>query len=485
MRFQIVNRYALILFLLGSSPRIVLAQAPLTYRVQYFTPGDCCIRVQINFTDALKTPVALVMPRAYPGGYQQILYDTYVENVAAFDVSGKALAMVRAKDGPRWNVGSPGETVSRIEYSVDVTRMETQLLSSDQTSKVRRGYVGLLGYSALAFVEGFEGCPVQLVVNGPAGWPVLSTLAPHVPAEVANTTVSAPDYYALADSQILMGPELQLRRFEGKIPLVLAMYSEAATNADAQGDLAHRALDAVQAYFGDTPIRQYTVQLEFFKPVAGHQYDFSQEHVDSGTFSFSTGWRLDAPFTGKPEALMLGNYAHHIAHSWIPKRAYGVGYRPFTWELTPVIDTIWFNEGFGRYASIEAVVAQLPPAEAAKFRDAELSWMRQILDDAPPFIKKMSLETLSREASFLYAVDFRLGKNIFSRGALMAAEMDDRIRTKTSGQKSLRDAIRALLAWSDKNHCAFQVEEMMRIFQDSTGVDLRDILKRWQQPLNH
>ena len=35
--------------------------------------------------------------------------------------------------------------------------------------------------------------------------------------------------------------------------------------------------------------------------------------------------------------------------------------------------------------------------------------MRKIVADAPPFIKKMSLETLSREASFLYAVDFRTG----------------------------------------------------------------------------
>jgi predicted metalloprotease with PDZ domain len=61
--------------------------------------------------------------------------------------------------------------------------------------------------------------------------------------------------------------------------------------------------------------------------------------------------------------------------------------------------------------------------------------------------------------------------------------MDDRIRAKTNGQKSLRDALRALLAWSDKNRRAFQVEEMLRIFQDSTNVDLRDILSRWQQPL--
>jgi predicted metalloprotease with PDZ domain len=319
---------------------------------------------------------------------------------------------------------------------------------------------------------------------------VLTTLSPAVPLPDTNASADAPDYYALADSQILMGPDLQVRRIEGKIPLIMALYSEAPSaensnarsNFDDEAAYARQALDAVQAYFGDTPIKQYTAQLELLNPVAGHDYNFSQEHIDSGTFSFATDWRSSVPSLER-KALILGNYAHHIAHSWIPKRAYGVGYRPFTWELTPVIDTIWFNEGFGRYASIAALAAQLPAADAEKFRAAELAWMREIVDQAPPLISRMSLETLSREASFLYAVDFRLGKNIFSRGALMAAEMDDRIRAKTNGQKSLRDALRALLAWSDKNRRAFQVEEMLRIFQDSTNVDLRDILSRWQQPL--
>jgi predicted metalloprotease with PDZ domain len=204
--------------------------------------------------------------------------------------------------------------------------------------------------------------------------------------------------------------------------------------------------------------------------------------VNSGTFSFSVDRGLNAPLTPERRELILGNYAHHIAHSWIPKRAYGIGYRPFTWELAPVIDTIWFNEGFGRYASIVAIADAMAPAQGAAYREGDLAWMRQIVADAPPFIKKMSLETLSREASFLYAVDFRIGKNIFSRGALMAAEMDDRIGAKTNGEKSLRDALCALLAWSEKNQRAFELEEMMQVFTQSTGVDVRDILKRWQEP---
>ena len=64
----------------------------------------------------------------------------------------------------------------------------------------------------------------------------------------------------------------------------------------------------------------------------------------------------------------------------------------------------------------------------------------------------------------------------------MAAEMDERIREKTNGKKNLREALQALLAWCHKNNRAFQLEEMMGIFTDATSVDVRDILKHWQEP---
>ena len=107
--------------------------------------------------------------------------------------------------------------------------------------------------------------------------------------------------------------------------------------------------------------------------------------------------------------------------------------------------------------------------------------MKDILNDAPPFIKHMPMTLLSQEASFLYATDFRTGMNIFGRGFLMAAEMDERIQAQTGGKKSLRDAFRALLAWSATNQRAIHVEEMTSIISDSTGVDVHDIVARWME----
>jgi predicted metalloprotease with PDZ domain len=95
----------------------------------------------------------------------------------------------------------------------------------------------------------------------------------------------------------------------------------------------------------------------------------------------------------------------------------------------------------------------------------------------------MSLVDLSLLASTEYARDFRIGQLTFSRGGLMAAEMDDRIRKETKGEKSLRSALRHLVAWSAQNRRAFKVQEVPVRFREATGVETRDILERWLAPL--
>jgi len=448
------------------------AQNAVHYDLRYAAAGERAVAIQITLPEPCEAPAALVIPRSYPGGYEQVPYDSFVEGVTALAPDGKSLAVAKDAYGPRWALGKKGERIQRITYRVDIARMEAQIHDAVSSSKVRPGYAGLLGYSVFGFIDGLEDHKIELRVDGPPGWPVLTTLS----------SPTAADFDTLADSEILMGPDLKVSKLPGKIPLVMAIYSEGPVDAALEGQLARAAVDSVQTYFGDTPFPQYTVQLELLKPLPGHEYNFSQEHVDSGTFSLSVDAAINAQSAARDRMRTQFNYAHHMAHCWIPKRAYGPGYKPFTWEMTPVIDTIWFNEGFGRYAAIAATVDAMPAVEGKAFRDRQLAGLRAGVDAAPPFIQRMPLEVLSREASFLYAQDFRTGGTVFCRGALMAAEMDDRIREKTGGAKSLRDALWWLLRWSAENQRPFQPEDLPRYFAIATDVDTSAILARWMQP---
>jgi predicted metalloprotease with PDZ domain len=455
----------------------------LAYRVQYDLAAPSIVHISVKFPSPADAPLTLIMPRSVPGGYAQRPYDPFVINVKAYTAVGGAAEVRRNEIGPRWSIGNRGERVSRVEYDVDVTRMEGEIFDASATSKIRDGYVGLLGYSVFAFFDGWEDRPIDLEVAAPAGWPVFSTLAPRFPAETARLMARATNYYALADGQIMIGPKLQLRKIDGAIPLFVSLYSESDDDLALEGALARDALDKVSSYFRKTPFSSYIVVLEFLRPVSPrHEYGFSMEHLNSGTFSMDVEYALTGKSTDLEKEAHRFNYAHHIAHSWIPKRAYGAGYLPFTWEITPVIDTIWFNEGFGRYVAIAALADALPKDEAARYRREKLDRLRRITAEAPELIQRMRLDELSREGSFLYADDFRLGMNLFARGALMAGEMDDRIRSQTGGQKSLRDALRHLMDWSEQNHRAFRTEELPVIFREATGVDTASILDHWMQP---
>jgi predicted metalloprotease with PDZ domain len=478
---------SVVLLLLFALPRVAsAADEQLLYRVSYDLTMPAIVHVSMRFPAPADAPLTLIVPRSVPGGYAQRPYDPFVTNIKAYLAAGTSVEVRREQLGPRWKIGKSGERVDRVEYDVDVARMEREIFAASDSSKIRDGYVGLLGYSIFAFFDGWENRPLRLEVAGPPGWPVFSTLAPRVPAEKTPLTAQAENYYALADSQIVMGPNLQLRQLAGTPPLFLSVYAECDEDLALEGALAREALDKVTAYFGKVPFLSYTVGLELLRPVsARHEYGFSMEHLNSGTFYFSTDQAITAKSDEREREIHRFNYAHHIAHSWIPKRAYGPGYLPFTWEMTPIIDTIWFNEGFARYVAIEALAEALPKEEAQRYRRQKLNALRTILNDAPPVIQQMSLADLSREGSFLYGDDFRIGQNLFSRGALLAAEMDDRIRSQTAGRKSLRDALRHLMDWSERNRRAFRTEELPVIFREATGVNTAEILDRWMQPPVH
>jgi len=473
-----------LLLLLCDSARALVASSPasqLAYELHYGGAGDSGVSLRIIPKNPLPAPVDLVIPRSYPGGYSFVAYDGFVEDVHAFSPDGKSIECRKDANGPRWAIGQGIERIARIEYRVNVARMEYRLRDSVESSKIRKNYVGLLGYSVFGYIDGLQQASVDLQVDGPEDWPVLTTLDPRATVQKGTAKAQAATYDVLADSQVVMGTGVQFRELPGKIDLLVAVYAEGDEDVDAECRLAREALDRVQEYFGDTPFPAYTVLLELLRPREGHEYNFSQEHDTSGTFSLSVDGATNAHSPASHHYSALFNYAHHMAHSWVPKRVWGIGYRPFNWELTPVIETIWFNEGFGRYAGTQAIIAGLPDEERKTRRERLITRTRGILNDAPPFIKRMPMTLLSQEASFLYATDFRTGMNIFGRGFLMAAEMDDRIGAQTGGKKSLRDGFRALLAWSAKNQRSIQVEEMTQIISQSTDVDVHDIVARWME----
>jgi predicted metalloprotease with PDZ domain len=126
----------------------------VAYELQYGSAGDPSVSLRITPKNPLPAPVDLVIPRSYPGGYSFVPYDDFVEDVHAFSPDGRSVECKKASDGPRWAIGQGNERIARIEYRVNVGRMEDRLRDSVESSKIRKNYVGfsVTRYSAISRV---------------------------------------------------------------------------------------------------------------------------------------------------------------------------------------------------------------------------------------------------------------------------------------------------------------------------------------------
>ena len=455
------------------------AQDRVSYRVEYSTQTTGRLHVVIMPPKPSAISLVLIIPRAIPSGYGQQFYDRYIENVKATSATNERLRVER-EDGPRWRIATGAV---KVEYDVDLVRHEREITSVADASKARPDYVGLLGYSVLGFLEGTENSPVRLEIAGPNDWPIFTTLGPKAPLDRTKTTAEAKNFFGLADSQIAMGPALQIRRLEGPLPLYLISYAETETDLNKHGEIIADAFRKTLDYFGDAPFENYTAYIEFLKPVSNqHEYGFSMEHLNSSTYFLG----VDRAVTSKTPTQDLErdryNFVHHISHSWIPKQVYGTGYLPFTWELAPQIETIWFNEGFARFVAIEALTDPMPANEGRDSRRRRFEAFRQTLANTPAFIRNMPVLELSRVGSVMYSSDFRVGRTLFCKGALMAEEMDQKIRARTNGKKRLRDSLLSLVKWGLGSGRAFRTQELPGLIAKPVGVseqEIREIMERW------
>jgi len=470
---------AVLLALLGLAPRGAASADAIHYTLRYDPAAPGLVEVEIR-PGSLPLPQTVAIPRAIPMGYGEQPYDRFVEDLAAFAEDGTALP-VRRGEGPRWVVGGESGRLEQLHYRVDVRRLEREVRSAADASKARPGYLGLLGYSVLAFLEGQEASPVRLRVEGPGSWPVFSTLAPAAPPPLGSLEAAAEDYYSLADSQVLMGPDLRVRRGAGEPPLFVAAYAEGALEAAVVAATGREALDALTAWFGTTPFPYYTIVVEVLRPISPeHEYGFSMEHLQSGTFFLDdTRGALTADSSPRQLERARYNYAHHIAHSWIPKRCAGEGYFPFPWTKAPILDTIWFSEGFPQYVAAAALAESTPTAGDEFVARLVEQRFRRTLEETPTFIREMDTVALSRLASTRYSEDFRTGANSFSRGGMMAREMDLRIREHSGGQRSLRDALRHLFDACAAGGRPLGIDEIPELLSAGSGLELRDIYDRW------
>ena len=454
-------------FFLNSSGQV-------SYSITYRDSSSSRVKITIRPANIKRGAFTFIMPRSIPGAYSLVRYDSFIEGLSAIDNTGETLIIRKDNnDAPRWYCTDTTKVVAQLTYEIDLRKMESHLDPSD-ASIIRRGFAGLLNYSVFGWIEGTEQQPVQCTVHTFDQWPIFTTSLPMIQMAKGTLTFNAENYYALADGQLFMGPRLQVKEFKGLVPLFIASYCQTGDEyLDDYGKQGIMSLEILHDYFGELPFKQYSILLRKALPLEpGSVPPFGMEHLQSATFFGDTSEFRSNPMSKAEVIETMPTYLHHMGHSFIPLRCYGDAYRPYVKEIPPVINNIWFNEGFIWFVLYEAFKSD---------RWEKIFYNNTYKADSQ--IKKMSLKELSQEASLMYSADFRLGKAVFSRGAGMAIEINNYIKEKTDGKKSMKDVLRFLYYWTKENKRPFTMEEFPLLINKACGVSLTTIYNKWQLPV--
>jgi predicted metalloprotease with PDZ domain len=377
--FLLIIIVFVLIFVSSSSPPLINSSLPIyaTYTLSYNDTQSTNIYIYIQFTMNnniqlhLNGTQTFIMPRSVPSGYDLQFYDLYVDNLTAKSLNGSLIPIKKdSTGGPRWTLDcSSNETLSTISYSIDLAKHEHGILSAGDSSKIRQDrYIGILGYSVYGYLEQMdkeEDFPIMLIVQSPPKWPIHLTLlsTDRLPDEQAYDTTYgiAKNYYHLADSQVYMGPNITFKyisipydkelskqeRTNITLSFYVIVYTEDSSNLDIDMivELSVQSMKNLLLYYNSIPFLFYTIAIEMIKPLDDqHLYGFSIEHLNSCTINVEYGSGINRNSTQNKIKTFQYNIAHHIQHAWLPKRLFSNFYYPFTFELTPVIDTIWFNE---------------------------------------------------------------------------------------------------------------------------------------------
>lgn len=169
---------------------------------------------------------------------------------------------------------------------------------------------------------------------------------------------------------------------------------------------------------------------------------------------------------------LRGLLAHEMIHTWLPRTARLVDpARPDASEVW----TRWFHEGFTEYLARLVLVRQ---------ELAPLSWMVERTNEDLRRLAYHPYRTLTLEELERAAEDGRYNQHHhrlhYLRGALLALDWDTRIRAASSGERSLLDPIRRVVARAAASDGTIELPAFLDVF-DAHGLDAAADLERHLQ----
>lgn len=426
------------------------------YSLSFPEPHSHLFRVRLAVSGH-DGPLRVAMPVWTPGSYLVREFSRHVQDVSAADGAGRPLPS-RRLDKRTWQVEPRGGDAV-LTWRVYANE------PSVRTNHLDGSHAFVAPAATFMEVEGWAG-PYEVTVEPPPGWQVFTPLP-----EEGGAFVAA-DFDTLVDSPFEVGPHRSLAFEAAGRPHRLVLAGEGNWDEEAFVRDVRPIVEQAAAIFGGRlPYERYLFVLLSMQGIRG-----GLEHKDASILAWGA---LDfAPRKRWEDFLRL--VAHEHFHAWNIKRIRPKVLGPFDYAAEAYTRTLWLHEGGTVYYD------GLVPVRAGVVRVK--TWLSELGDsikalESQPGRLHMSVAESSQVAWVkLYRRDEHSRNSTISyylKGDLVCLLLDQAIRERSGGAKSLDDVMRHLFALTAPPQPGYDEERLPELLREATGVDVSELLARW------
>jgi len=397
--------------------------ATVHYRVSPLRRHEHLFAVEARFPDS-PASLRLWMPVWTPGSYLVREYARHVQELRATDADGTPLTVERL-DKASWRVGNPAGGEVRVRYLVYANELTVR------TNHLDADHGFFTGAALFLTSDAHRPLPCRLELEVPEGWRAFCAL------RQGEGGLEAADFDELVDSPVEMGPHRVLEFQVAGVPHQVVLSGEGEVDGERLTcDLAAICQQAAAVFGGALPFERYLFIVHLTDKGRGgleHRASTTLQHPRFGLRS------------GKAYEDFLALAAHEYFHLWNVKRIAPAAFVPFDYLAEGYTRQLWAFEGITSYYDTLLV------RRAARI-DAR-GFLRRLGETITTLESTPGRQALSvAESSLLAWIKlYRADENTpntaisyYTKGEVVAALLDLRIRAATGGQRSLDDAMRLL-----------------------------------------
>lgn len=444
------------------------ASAPITYRLRFPDAARHYVDVEATYPTAGQPRVELMMAVWTPGSY---LVREFARNVEAVEVVTPAGATPVKTRKNRWAVDTGGAPRVTVRYRVYGREM------SVRTNWVESRYALLNGAPTFLTLVGGLKRPHHVTLELPAAWPrAMSGLA--AGADGPASFVAA-DFDTLVDSPIVAGDLAVYEFSQGGKPHYLVNVDEGGSwnGTRAVGDV-QRIVAEAEKMWGGLPYDKY-VFINMITESGG-----GLEHKNS-TVLMASRWAMG---TREGYVGWLNLVSHEFFHVWNVKRLRPVALGPFDYETENYTPSLWVSEGLTSYYG-DLLVARAGLSNEPEYLSMLSGEIRTVETTPGRFVQPVTQASYDAWIKYYRPDENSSNTSVsyYTKGAVIGALLDARIRFATGNAKSLDDVMR--LAYQRYAGATGFTEAQFRgLVSEVAGTDLSDVLTRaldTTQPLDY